>query len=46
MATKKSKVEAKSKPKRWSQHVTESSFALDLERMFLPGTILAELQGP
>jgi hypothetical protein len=32
MATKKSKTEAKPKSKRWSQHVTETSFALDLEK--------------
>jgi len=32
MATKKSKTEAKPKSKRWSQHVTQTSFALDLEK--------------
>ena len=32
MAAKKAEVESKSKPKRWSQHVTETSFALDLDR--------------
>ena len=32
MATKKEKTQAKSEKKRWSQHVTETSFALDLEQ--------------
>ena len=32
MATKNKKTQAKSEKKRWSQHVTETSFALDLER--------------
>src|SRR5512141_3081672 len=32
MAAKKPKDEAKPKSKRWSQHVTETSFALDLEK--------------
>jgi hypothetical protein len=32
MAAKKPKTESKPKTKRWSQHVTETSFALDLDR--------------
>jgi hypothetical protein len=32
MATKKSKPKSESKPKRWTQHVMETSNALDLEQ--------------
>jgi hypothetical protein len=32
MATKKSKSEPKADKKRWSQHVTQTSFALDLDQ--------------
>jgi uncharacterized protein DUF3175 len=32
MAAKKRKTESKPKTKRWSQHVTETSFALDLDK--------------
>jgi hypothetical protein len=32
MAAKKPKDQAKPKSKRWSQHVTETSFALDLDQ--------------
>ena len=32
MAAKKRKAGSKSKPNRWSQHVTQTSFALDLEK--------------
>lgn len=32
MATKKSKTESKDNKKRWSQHVTQTSFALDLDQ--------------
>ncbi len=32
MAAKKAKTESKSESKRWSQHVTQTSFALDLEK--------------
>jgi len=32
MATKKKKTQAKPQKKRWSQHVTETSFALDLDK--------------
>ncbi len=32
MAAKKSKTEPKPKPERWSQHVTQTSFALDLDQ--------------
>ncbi len=32
MATKKSKSKSEGKTKRWSQHVTQTSFALDLDK--------------
>ncbi len=32
MAARKPKQESKSETKRWSQHVTQTSFALDLEK--------------